>query len=197
VKPIVIDNFFEDPLKERNNALKALYNPLEHDGYPYHGFSFTNDPGTTSRILEALRITSTPTKVTCSYRRYLPEDSQATYIHNDSNIGTFSAICFLTEDKDSTGSGLAFWKHKVTGWTGQPTLEEFLPTGLKDEPKTWHNMVSEGKDESKWDMIDFVPMKFNRMVIFPSHKYHSRFPQDTIGNTIDTSRLIKVFFIKL
>jgi putative lipoic acid-binding regulatory protein len=192
---IVIDNFFSDPDKERTAAIEADYTNIDHDGYSYPGMVQISDPDSVKKIVSELGE-SMPKAVTTIYRRYLPHDVQATYIHNDSNIGTYSAVVFLNTAEQCEGSGLAFWQHKETGWYGQPTAQEFAPTGLVDSPALWQGMVEQGMDERRWNLVAAVPMKYNRCVVFDSSKYHSRYPQQAIGEDVTTSRLIKVFFLK-
>lgn len=190
---VVIDNFFDNPELEREKALEAQYIDVGHDGFIYPGLSLTEDPASVNKIKEALQADA-PKQVTVTYRQYTPEieNKQATFIHNDSNIGTISAIAFLAHHKDS---GLAFWRHKETGWVGQPTVEEL--GNYKDSPDLWIRIHEEGKDPSKWELLEVVPMKFNRCVAFLSKNYHSRWPREPIGQSIEDSRLIKVFFYKL
>lgn len=190
---IIIDSFFDDPQAEREAALRAAYKDIEHDGIVFPGMALTQDPVSIEKIRQALSAPP-PVAANITYRTYTPdiEEKQATFIHNDSNIGTISAVAFLAEDEHS---GLAFWKHKETGWLGQPTVEQM--GGRADTPELWHRIHEEGKDPSKWELLEVVPMKFNRCVVFASHFYHSRWPREPIGSDINHSRLIKVFFYKL
>lgn len=194
MKYIVIDNFFGSPEAERTKALTATYGTVEHDGMNYPGISVVEDPTSLAKIQSAINC-DPPTSATVTYRQYLPKDEQATFIHNDSLIGTISAIAFLTKDEDAKNSGLAFWRHNETGWEGQPTVEQM--GDIPDTKELWHRIHQEGMNPANWTLTDFVPMKFNRCVVFLSKTYHSRYPKEPIGPTIDSSRLIKVFFYKI
>jgi hypothetical protein len=66
--------------------------------------------------------------------------------------------------------------------------------GLRDTPELWENVHKDGFDSFKWEMVDYVPMYFNRLILFLSVRYHSRFPKEPTGNDPATCRMIKTFF---
>jgi len=187
---IVIDNFLSDPKTERELALSAEYHDIEHRGLNYRGISPVEDPSSFERIEKAVGM-KLP-KRECIYRRYLPEYKNETHIHNDCLIATFTGICFLTPPEHCKG-GLAFWKHRALGWEAQPMPEAHLRFGFKDDDY-YLQVHKDGFDEDRWKMVDYVPMQFNRMVIFWGPRYHSRYPKDPPGTGMKDCRLIKVFF---
>lgn len=192
MKVHVIDNFFDDPMAERERALGASYERVEHNGLSYSGIAQVEDDATFEKIQKVLGVDPPKTK-TCFYRNYLADANQETFIHNDSLIGTFSVIAFLTLPKNCHG-GLAFWKHKLLGWDAQPTVDDCARFGLVDHDEWFQRVYKDGDRQELWEMTEYVPMIFNRAVFFYSPRFHSRYPKDHIGESIHDCRLIKTFF---
>lgn len=188
-----VDNFLADPDAERKKALSAEYEEIAHRDIKYRGISFHSDDLVASRIKEILGCPDFDYK--CFYRRYLEKEQSETHIHNDHVIGTFTAILFLNPPEQCYG-GTAFWRHKLTGWAHHPTQEMLDAAKVKDEPETWQAIISDGFAEKKWDMIDYCPMEYNRLLLFWSARFHSRWPQAAFGHDLESARLIKTFFFK-
>lgn len=188
------DNFLENPDEERKKALSSTYETQIHNGLTYHGISRCEDPRSQMKILELLGITPKSTnKWITFFRRYMKDEVKETFIHPDAEIGQITALLYLNEPKQCFG-GTAFWKHKLYKWHMQPFIHELEPLGLKDEPKLWKSILEDGFDESKWKMVDYIPMLYNRLIVFDSRLFHSRYPKTSFGSTIDNARLVKVFF---
>lgn len=188
----VLDNFLDFPEREREVAIESLYEEIKHDGYTFPGFKLVEDRPS-MRKLEAFLPKSS--SFHAAYRRYLPEDEakQATFIHNDSNIGTYSAIVNLADKPIQ----FAFWQHKVTGWAHHPTVGMLEEAGKPNTPDTFLTIHEDGLYPSLWDLKEVLTLDFNQCVVFPSHYYHSRYPRTPIGKSTADSRLIKVFFYKV
>lgn len=187
------DNFFSDPIKERELALKAEYKTEEHNGLHYKGIALCKDPENISKI-ENLLSEKLLGESTVYYRRYLESEEGETYIHSDSQIGRYTCIAYLTEDELCQG-GTAFWRHRKYGWEFQPTKDEMHRLGLKDSKEFWDEIYQDGFDETKWELLGVAPMKYNRAIVFDSRRFHSRYPKRSFGHEVSTSRLVKVFFL--
>lgn len=187
----VIDNFLPDPNAERARALEAPFHDVEHRGLDYAGISPCPDPLVEARVRQTLGVIGG--EFTTFFRRYVPGENPATFIHNDSQIGVFSGILFLSAPEHCRG-GLAFWRHRLYGWETQPEKGVVETFGEVDSPAFWNRIKDEGFDEPRWEMVDYVPMEFNRLVLFPSGRYHSRYPKEVPGKDLTDCRLIKTFF---
>jgi len=185
----VVENWFEDPKKERETALSSQYKDIDHNGLMYRGICKQTDDQGFQKIEEATG--QKIPKRECMYRRYLPEYKNETFIHNDVLIATFTCIVFLTQPEHCNG-GLAFWKHALLGWQSQPVKEDADRYGIGDE--YWKLVYQDGFDEKKWEMTEYIPMGFNRAVIFWGPMFHSRYPQAPIGTEFNDCRLIKTYF---
>lgn len=190
----VIENFMEDPIAEREKALASTYKTVEHNGLNYRGISLQEDKESYEKIQKVFGFE----KVTfeCFYRRYMAGEENETYIHNDSNISTITGVLFLNEPSQCRG-GTAFWKHKLYGWDCQPTKEEIEAKGLRDTKELWDKVYQDGFEEFKWQMTDYVPLAFNRLILFGGKRFHSRYPKEAFGTEIGNARLVKVFFMQV
>ena len=191
MKLYVIDDFLEDPYAEREKALAAQYSTREHNGLKYRGISLTEDPESVNRIAAITGLNFKHSTV--FYRRYLESEENETYIHNDVLIGTITGLLYLNVPEQCQG-GTAFWRHREFGWEHQPTQEQLDQTGYCDTPELWKHVLNEGFDESKWEKTDYCEMKFNRLLLFWSPRYYSRYPMRAFGKETSDARLIKCFF---
>lgn len=189
---VVIDNFFDDPIKEREKAMKAEYKDVKHNGLMYRGIAIDDDGPGFEKLKTEIKLEEKITETTCFYRRYLKGYKSETFIHSDVLIGQVSAIAYLTPEKHCTG-GLAFWRHKALGWHGHPDNELQKALGI-DGNRIFDMIYKDGFEEDMWEMVEYVPVTFNRCVIFSSHEYHSRYPMVPPGDTMEDCRLIKVYF---
>lgn len=187
------DGFFDDPVGERAQALSAEYKTVEHNGVNYRNIALVKDEAHKARIEEILGHPMRG-ESTVYYRTNLAGEDNETYIHSDVQIGAFTAVACLTPRELCRG-GTAFWRHKKYGWVGQPTADEMKAQGLPDTPEFWKEMYNDGFDESKWELLDVAEHKWNRLVIFPSTRFHSRYPKESFGTSAEDGRLIKVFFL--
>jgi hypothetical protein len=190
---LIIDNFLKEPDAEWVRARNSDFKDIEHRGLDYPGIAEVSDPRSEDRIREI--IGQKGGRFTTIFRRYLPTEKPVTFIHNDCQLGLFSAILFLTRPDHARG-GVAFWRHRLYGWEGQPAAAELAPRGLRDTPALWESVHQDGFDEFKWEMVDYVPVQFNRLIIFLSSRYHSRYPKEATGETPDMCRMIKTFFFQ-
>lgn len=116
--------------------------------------------------------------------RYTIPGMEKAYIHSDRESGAHTCIVYLSEHEESYGT--AFFKHKPTGLTHMPSIEEMHGTPLFNQLQK--DMVS--RDPDKWEQIGFVEGKYNRALIFEAPLFHSRYPVEGIGSGPENGRLI-------
>jgi hypothetical protein len=78
--------------------------------------------------------------------------------------------------------------HKRTGLKAMPSFAQMQEMGVFDELKA--DMVS--RDPDKWVEIDRVRGVRNRALIFNAPLFHSRYPLDGIGKTLESGRMVWV-----
>lgn len=174
----VIDDFFPFPQELRAAGIAARYEDwLGPDGQVYKRIARGEIPGIRS-MLEGLLgpVEMLGMAFRLNYQGETPNQS----IHSDIGWGTHALVLYLSDGP----SGTAFWKHKAT------------QTDRIDEGDVWlfEQINKDWEDESKWEQVRFVPMKFNRALIYESALFHSRFPFKAFGTSPETGRLIVVAF---
>lgn len=191
---LTIDNFFDNPEDEHIVATTANYQTIPHNDHAYEGICLTEDPKGCLKIKSWARSQTKLNQELCFYRHYLPNQKHPTYIHTDAPIGELSAIVFLNKEPQG---GLAFWRHRVTGWTKHPdqkTLDDlFLPPNAAAD--LFLQIQKQGWEEKYWDLTCFVAMKFNTAVVFDANLYHSRYPMEPHYDCAEGGRLVKAYFL--
>ncbi len=180
---------------ERERARAAEYKTVQHGGFNYPGFSVHEDKAFADKVGEFLGVPVV--SHSAMYRRFFRGEIPVGYIHNDINMGDYTAILYLNPPDQCEG-GTAFWRNRELGWEGCPVEPEVWEAAqAQDTPAFWHQMWRDGFDESKWEMTKLVEMKFGRLLIYPAALFHSWYPKDVCHATdINESRLIKVLFCK-
>lgn len=93
-------------------------------------------------------------------------------IHVDGGWGTHALVLYLSRGPDGNGrTGTAFWKYAGS-----------------DDPETHTD------EPELWEQTHLCQEEFGKAVIYPSSRYHSRWPFAAYGNTESTGRLIGVAF---
>lgn len=172
----VFDNFIRLADKYREFALDQEFRSYDFGHCVFHGIGVHN----TQRGLAQLMNTVPEFVPHLSFFRKSPLDQQEPNdIHTDIDMGELTAILYLNENPP-VGDGTAFWKHKTLGTTGS-----FVP----------HEHSKEGTCRENFEQIRLVEAKFNRLLVFKSHLFHSRSLYRNWG-TGDEARLTQVTFGK-
>ena len=111
--------------------------------------------------------------------QYTTKDMRS-WVHRDCT--DWAGIIYLTPDAPPE-SGTAFFKHKETG------LELVGP----DTPKEIADKMDvDSNNMSKWEMVDMVGNKFNRLVLFRGKRLHRSMTY--FGDDKHSGRLFQLFF---
>ncbi len=185
VNALVIDDFYADPHKVREFALRQEFEV--RGNYPgQRTISFLNEP-IKKRLQEILypyagNIIDWGGEYTGSFQYTVAADRS--WIHSDSTTD-WAALCYLTPDAPiSAGTGI--FKHKATGmmnWdyrNNDPEYKKSAPPG------------DDFQDMTKWDMVDRFGNLFNRLIMYRADNYHMSL--DYFGNSKENGRLFQVFF---
>jgi len=190
MKILVFDNFLPDAIEERERALKADFGTHDVYGTTNHSVGYIQNEQHTELFKQSLGVTTG--EATAYYRRYLEGEPQKDFIHNDGNVASYIGILWLTDPKHCTG-GLAFWRHKLYGWEMWPSKEDAGHFGLDLDDTLRARLKEDGENEQRWHMTEYVPMEFNRLVVFLGSRYHSRYPKNVDAPNMEQSRLVKAF----
>lgn len=190
MKLLVIDNFLDDATEERERALKAEFGTHDVYGKINHSVGYIPNELHCEKFKKALGVTEGT--ATAYYRRYLEGEPKKEFIHNDGNVANYIGILWLTHPSHCKG-GLAFWRHKAFGWEKWPTPEDAKAIGYELDDDLQKRLLEDGENQKRWEMTDYVPMKFNRLVVFYGGRYHSRYPKNVDAKDMESSRLVKAF----
>jgi hypothetical protein len=192
---VVVDDFYTHPYDIRDIALGLDYNPSG-----YHKGKRTNSKlvldGTKEKLEKILgkEITGwTSTHGHCGVFQHCTPADPIVY-HYDGQ--THAAVVFLTPDAPIT-TGTSFFRHKTQPWLDRAleigkngiTSEEQL---LETEQKYIGKVHDDFLDPTKWEEIDRVGNKFNRLAIWDAKLIHAA--SQYFGKDLDDSRLFHMFF---
>ena len=121
------------------------------------------------------------------------------FIHSDDTMegAQWAAVIYLTNttiDRDNY-SATAFWRHKETGLSSFPEdPKDLLRIGYDKD--VFSRLHTDGFDEKKWHLEGLVRAISNRMIIYPTSLFHSRYPATAYGDSPETGRLIWCSFFR-
>ena len=104
------------------------------------------------------------------------------WVHRDRT--TWAGILYLTPDAPLS-SGTAFFRHKKTG------IEDISEYNKSDEIIK-KELDNDSNNINKWDMIDYVGNKYNRLVLFRGTRNHRS--MDYFGKDKNDGRLFQLWF---
>ena len=182
---LVVDDFYDDPDAVRARALALPYS--RPSGVNYPGLTaMTPDPiepimRTFSRLLGDIDITCRRDEGAFRITTAADMDTRTSLVHVDTP--DFSAIIHLSE---GPGEGTHFYRHRKLG------IER---VSEEDNARAEVRALIEADtlDQSAWEPVHTIPMKYNRLVIFDGKYFHSGARRLT-GSDLTSGRLTQNFF---
>lgn len=190
-KLIIIDDFYDDPMKVREQALEMDFCAGgTYPGKDVNGVPFSMDM--IRRFSTIMGRPISPSIPTANFRISLHDDKAKRHIHVDTHAHVAN-VC-LALDEDCKG-GVVLWKHKETGLEEVPAVPGDLEAKFGFDIDYLENKIVrvDGQDESKFEKLIYVPYKFNRCVILYGKMLHSPLPQGW-GDCLENGRLTQHFF---
>lgn len=196
---IVIDDFYDEPQKVRDYALRLEYSKSQGSTYPGENSIKKLWHKPLKDKLSGLvnnEIYESPNTANGLFR-VSPKDSSFTQdIHVDPG-SDWAGVLFLTENTPPI-PGTCFWLHREYGFEKCPkTPQEAELYGLNSFEEIRQKIILEdGLDRSKWNCIYEVPYKFNRLVLFRPWLFHSH--GENFGNpeSKKSQRMVQLFFLR-
>jgi glycosyltransferase involved in cell wall biosynthesis len=174
---IVIDNFYAEPDKVREFALKQTFSVKGN--YPgYRTECIKEYHSVVKQKLESVlqrKITYWPEGYNSSFQ-YATEEMHS-WLHRD--LTDYSAIVYLSPDAP-VDSGTKFYRHKA------------LKVEEKRDDDHEKLLNQDTYKESAWELVDHVGNKYNRCVIFRGRRTH--ISGDYFGTSKEDGRLFQMFF---
>jgi len=191
---IVIDVFLPNAEELRERALKLNYSLKG----PYPGLNSVekiNIPGLdemVSRLVyQPVRPPWTKNYSHGSFRLALAKDDEPAKIHIDQSH--WSGILYLSRPEDCRG-GTEFFRHKATGLDQFPfSAEQLREHGFADHADAHRLLIErDGTNDSAWESLMMLPMKFNRLVLLRPFLFHTAGPG--FGDAPENARLVYLMF---
>jgi|TARA_R110000803_G_scaffold104865_5_gene173107 hypothetical protein len=192
---IVVDDFYTYPQEIRDIALTLDYNPSGYHKGKRTKAKLVLD-GTKEkleRILGKEIIGWTAMHDHCGVFQHCTPADPIVY-HYDGQ--THAAVVFLTPDAPIT-TGTSFFRHKA-----QPWLDRAVEVGKNNITTEEERVATEQKyighehddflDPTKWEEIDRIGNKFNRLAIWDARRIHAA--SQYFGKALHDSRLFHMFF---
>ena len=193
---IIVDNFYAQPLKLRDMALKSRYAEISATDYPGYASQVRLETKALersfSKLIGAALLIDRERFTWGGFRFITAESGSKPIIHADV-AADWAAMVYMTPDCDmAIGTGL--YRHKVTGFIGPPTDREARALGFCDAAEFDDKVIRPEKaDLSKWEVRRVVEPVFNRLVLFRGgDNYHA--PLGGCGDGPETARLTHIFF---
>jgi len=127
-------------------------------------------------------------------RLALASDDRPGRIHIDPS--QLSGILYLSRPEDCRG-GTEFFRHRPTATDRLPmdpsTLERSGYSSYEDLQR--QILDTDALDRSKWELTMTVPMRFNRLILFQPHYWHTAGP--AFGDCVENGRLIYLMFFNI
>lgn len=151
----------------------------------YDGMNFW---GKHSIMLAALtKVFGCPIYPNNMFFRVTNADTEAAYVHSDREAGDITAIVYLSEHAELSGTG--FYRHRETGMTHMPSFADMAQDQAAFD-KLKREMVA-GLDEH-WEQLDFVRGLYNRALIFDAPRFHARSPRHGFSASAEEGRMVWV-----
>jgi len=190
----IVDNFFEDPIKIREYALtQEFFNDPENSW-----------PGQRTRPVPSINPKLFHHVIKKSLKLFYRDDEQFEYEStmyfqlSDVSYGTgwihadvanmITGIIYLNPGADLS-AGTTIYQPKNIG--NEPINSDIKTESFKGTIQNCIQARNENNDQFEETIV--IKNKFNRLVLFDSHLYHSA--NDFIGTDKDSSRLTLIFFI--
>ena len=184
------DDFAADAEAVREAVIvKDFTNQEGPDGGKYTGILQHAVPGWHDRIAELIKKPIIPRL--SFFRLNLEGELPHSWVHSDDICSQYASVLYMNAPDQCFG-GTAFWRHKNLGVERLPARET-----LADADAFYTQMTADWKNLDLWKRTDFIQMKFNRFVTYPTSLFHSRYPFEGFGSGPKDGRLIWVCFYDL
>jgi len=193
---IVVDDFYPDPMAVRRMALDMDYdNQKPPIIFPGRNSARKVIPEGVDAVVSAIVGEPVSANLEAPHGNFrvafADDDNHMTYRRHVDMNSYWSGILSLTLPGDDQ-EGTKIFAHKELGdWV--PTEEKARELGFDDvaEAVTYY-VDRDTMDDSKWDFLMTVPMRFNRLILMRSQIWHE--PGRSFGDCLDNGRLVQLMF---
>lgn len=191
---IIVDDFLDNAQALREASLRLTYPPQEGMFPGRNSMERINIEGLDQRIsrlvgepLEAMP----PPQSHAKSRITLAADKGKAKVHVDA--AHWSGILYLSRPQNCQG-GTEFFRHRATNTDRAPHDDrEAAALGFPSAKGMVEEILEkDGTDDSKWEMTQRVPMRFNRLLLLRPWLWHTA--GENFGDTLENGRLVYLMF---
>ena len=184
---ITTDDFYQDPDPVRQYALNQEFTVYgNYPGQRTHPVFYDSLKDSIQYLVQHAggKITQFEEfEYNTSFQYTTAKDSS--WIHSDQTT-MWAGVCYLTPDAPLT-AGTALYKHKATG-----LYKAAIKADGSYDSKLMDKIYLDSRDLSKWEMVDIVGNKYNRLILYRGDLFHSSL--DYFGTNQYDGRLFQTFF---
>lgn len=185
------ENFAEDAEQVRRAVIAGPFtNEIGPDGALYTGISTYPMGAWVKRIEQKIGKPIIP-RLSC-FRLNLAGELPHSWVHSDGICASYASVLYLNPAEQCAG-GTAFWKHIPLGINKLPSRQMLEAIGIEAD-FFMRQMSYDWKKLDLWEKIDFVEMRWNRFITYPTSLFHSRYPFEGFGKNAEDGRLIWICF---
>lgn len=187
---LVVDDYAADAAEMRRQALSARYSDVNSTGN-YSAYRATQEDF--DRISRYLGVPLEPADPAGTGRFNFRTGTAPLAFDIHVDHCDWGGILYLNPPEQCDG-GTCFWRHNETGleqWPGRKQIPDIY--SLLEGKTAWEYFVGqEGKHRERWTQAFFLPMKYNRLVLFRGSFFHSQ--SHAFGDHVENARLTQLFF---
>src|SRR5947209_3886336 len=191
---LLIDDFFDNAEALRAHALTLEY-PQQEGQFPgRNSLQRMNIEGLTEAVGQVLNeplAAAPPPQSHAKFRLTLASDKGRGKVHVDESH--WSGILYLSRPEDCSG-GTTFFRHKASALDRFPFSPEALKqAGFASHAEAHAALIErDGTDDSAWEPLMTVPMRFNRLLLLRPWIFHTAGPG--FGDRQGNARLVYFMF---
>ena len=184
---IITDDFYQDPDPVRQYALNQEFTVYgNYPGQRTHPVFYDSLKNSIQYLVQHAggKITQFEEfEYNTAFQYTTAKDSS--WIHSDQTT-MWAGVCYLTPNAPLT-AGTALYKHKATG-----LYKAAIKADGSYDSELMDKIYLDSRDLSKWEMVDIVGNKYNRLVLYRGDLFHSSL--DYFGTNQYDGRLFQTFF---
>jgi len=193
---IVVDDFYPDPMAVRQMALDMDYDEQKPPIiFPGRNSARKVIPEGVDPVVSSIVGEPVSANLEAPHGNFriavADDDNHMTYRRHVDMNSYWSGILSLSLPGDDQ-EGTKIFSHKELGdWV--PTDDRARELGFADVAEAVvHYVDRDTMDDSKWDLLMTVPMRFNRLILMRSQVWHE--PGRSFGDCLDNGRLVHLMF---
>lgn len=193
----IIDNFFPEYEEARQFALEHDFEQkltFSVDGHQYPRHAPIKDEAFKKHVASLITVALNLGGVDIKHAAFVSAVKgfkTQQWIHADNLCAQFAAVCHLHDVKNT---GTMFWHHRDFGHDLVPPVSEEQAAQLREDGK---GDQLDNLEICPWRRTNYVDSHPNRFYLYPTSKFHSRWPRESDISDSEQARLTMVLFFNV